>query len=174
MGQESFEEFNNRHPSMAEEILESISCARNTERVGITSVERHNAIDKTVCGYANTPEGRFAFEAEDGISRGTVVLQWVRPEDFVQREGEEFRGFMLVPNDERILHADSPQARETLMQYRRLIEQPWFKSLVRGYNQDMYNDPAGNRTRKHWQGVLRKHGLRAVPYKQSLRWTGKE
>jgi hypothetical protein len=177
MNKEAEEAFNVlyvRYPKIADDIMEAIVTASDTERVTITSVDRRDALNKYVCGYADTPKGTFAFEVEDGINRGTVILQWRRPEDFVQKKREQFRGFMLIPSDDRILHGGSPKAKHALRQYRKQIEQPWFKKLVRGYNQDMYNDPAGNRNRKHWQKVLRKHDLRAVAYEDSLRWTGKK
>lgn len=138
-------------------MAEATSSGESRGEVSICAHDRIDAINCTASGFVTVGDREYAFEMEDGNSRGTVLLHWGAEERPFERH-EPIR-YAVQPSREAIaLSVEGGRVPLLLAKWDAIAKQPEISEMLRGYGYDRYFAP-GHVTETHWRGLASRRGL---------------
>ena len=150
--------------AMREDLYQTMAEATaNGEGSGDVSICEHDRIDMINCrasGIVRIGDREFAFEMEDGNSRGTVLLHWGEEErPFVRHEPTRWA---VQPNGDVVAKAlEAGRGAFLLLKWDAMASRSDVTEIVRAYGYDRYFAP-GLVTETHWRGKAAKMGFAIV------------
>jgi len=147
--------------TMRDDLYQAMSEATaNGEGVGDVSICEHDRIDAVNCrasGFVRIGDREFAFEMEDGNSRGTVLLHWGEQERLFERHVPT--RYAVQPNADMIGKAiEIGSVRLLVMQWDAMAKREDVADMLRGYAHDRFCAP-GHVTDTHFRERAAKMGM---------------
>jgi hypothetical protein len=138
-------------------MAEATASGESRGDVSICEHDRIDAINCTASGFVRVGDREYAFEMEDGNSRGTVLLHWGPDERPFERH-EPIR-YAVQPSREAIaLSVEAGRVPLLLAKWTAIAAQPQVAEILRGYGYDRYFAP-GHVTETHWRDRAARMGL---------------